>query len=157
MFNNTKNLLKTFAAFLSSSKTPPNTSVELYQAMRKENHFASKKFFLTFTSFLAMMVFYFITVLILFLIPKENEMVAAYVQIFSKTIDVVAIIVASYLGTQAVADFRFGGSTNTNFDGVLTSEQREEKIIQEETILYAEKYKDDPSYAPIDWVMSYDQ
>jgi hypothetical protein len=38
----------------------------------------------------------------------------------------------------------------------LTSEQREEKIIYEETIVYAEKYKDDPSYAPLEWAMSYE-
>jgi hypothetical protein len=37
---------------------------------------------------------------------------------------------------------------------VLTSEQREEKIIEEQTIKYADKYKDDLSYAPLEWVFN---
>lgn len=152
MWTSLTNLFKSAAAFLSSSKTPPGTSIQLYEAMRKENHFASKKFFIAFTSFIGLMLFYTISVGVLFFLPKGNELVAGYVQIFSKTIEVVAIIVAAYLGVQTVADFRFASSSNTNFDAVLTSEQIEEKVIQEMTIKYAEKYKDDLSYAPIEWI-----
>ena len=142
MWGNITNLFQTLTAFLSSSKAPPNTPKELYKAMRDENHFASKKFYITFTSFLGMMIFYFITVTILFFVPKENEMIAAYVQIFSKTIDVVAIIVASYLGTQVVSEFRFGGSTNTNFDSILDSEEKNEIIKEENHII--EEYLSGP-------------
>ena len=156
MWTSITNLFKSAAAFLSSSKAPPNTSIQLYEAMRNENHFASKKFFIAFTSFIGLMMFYAVSVGVLFFLPKGNELIAGYVQIFSKTIEVVAIIIAAYLGVQTIADFRFASSSNTNFDSVLTSEQREEKIIEEQTIRYAEKYKDDPSYAPIDWVFSYD-
>lgn len=67
-----------------------------------------------------------------------------------------AIIVASYIGVQAAVDLKYGSSSSVNLDSVLTSEQREEKIIEEQTIIYAEKFKDDPSYAPIDWAMSYE-
>lgn len=142
MWGNVTDLFRTLTAFLSSTKAPPNTSVELYKAMRDENHFASKKFYITFTSFLGMMIFYFITVLILFFVPKENEMVVAYVQIFSKTIDVVAIIVASYLGTQVVSEFRFGGSTNTNFDSALAVEEIDQNLKQETYIV--EEYLSGP-------------
>jgi hypothetical protein len=65
--------------------------------------------------------------------------------------------VAVYIGTQATIDFKYGSTSNTNLDSVLTSEQREEKIIEEQTIVYAEKYKNDPSYAPIDWVFNQEQ
>jgi hypothetical protein len=148
------NLAKNAGAFLSSNKVPPGTPIALQDAMRKENHLTSKKFFMVYSAFAGVLLFYFVSIIVLFLLPSNNEVVAGYVTIFSKTIEVVAIIVASYLGVQAAIDFRYGSSSNTNFDAVLTSEQREEKIIQEETILYAEKYKDDLSYAPLEWVFN---
>lgn len=157
MWTNITNLFKSAGAFLSSSKAPPGTSIELYKAMRNENHFASKKFFIAFTSFISLMLFYIISVGVLFFLPKGNELIAGYVQIFSKTIEVFAIIIAAYLGVQAAVDFKYGSSSSTNLDALLTSEQREEKIIEEQTIIYAEKFKDDPSYAPIDWAMSYEK
>jgi hypothetical protein len=156
MWDNIKNIASSAAAFLSSNKVPPGTPVALQESMRNENHFKSKKFFLAFSSFLGLLIFYFASVIILFLLPSQNEIIAGYVQIFSKTIEILAIIVAAYLGTQAAIDLRYGSSSNASFESILTSEQREEKIIYEETIVYAEKYKDDPSYAPLEWAMSYE-
>jgi len=148
------NIAQNAASFLSSNKVPPGTPIQLQDSLRQENHFKSKKFFLAFSSFIGLLVFYILSVGILFLLPAKNELIAGYVTIFTKTIEIVAIIVASYIGVQAAIDFKYGSSSNTNFDSVVTSEQREEKVIQEMTIKYAEKYKDDPSYAPIDWVFN---
>ena len=152
MWENIRNIANNAAAFLSSNKVPPGTPVALQESLRNENHFKSKKFFLAFSSFIGLLGFYLLSVAILFLLPSRNELIAGYVTIFTKTIEIVAIIVASYIGVQAAIDFKYGSTSNTNLDSVLTSEQREEKIIQEQTIVYAEKYKNDPSYAPIDWV-----
>lgn len=152
MWDNIKNIASNAAAFLSSNKVPPGTPVALQESMRNENHFKSKKFFLAFSSFIGLLAFYLLSVAILFLLPDRNEMITGYVQIFTKTVEIVAIIIASYIGVQAAIDFKYGSNSNVNLDSVLTSEQREEKIIHEETIVYAEKYKDDPSYAPLDWV-----
>jgi hypothetical protein len=148
------NIAKNAASFLSSNKVPPGTPYVEQEALRSQNHFKSKKFFLAFSSFLGLLLFYFSSVAILFILPGGNEIISGYVTIFSKTIEILAIIVAAYLGTQMAIDLKYGSSSNTNFDSVLTSEQREEKIVQEETILYAEKYKDDPSYAPLEWVFN---
>lgn len=156
MWANIKNIASSAAAFLSSNKIPPGTPVALQESMRNENHFKSKKFFLAFSSFIGVLGFYLLSIAILFLLPSKNELISGYVTIFTKTIEIVAIIVASYIGVQAAIDFKYGSSSNTNLDATLTSEQREEKIIYEETIVYAEKYKDDPSYAPIEWAMSYE-
>jgi hypothetical protein len=156
MWDNIKNIASSAAAFLSSNKVPPGTPVALQESMRNENHFKSKKFFLAFSSFIGLLGFYLLSVAILFLLPSKNELISGYVTIFTKTIEIVAIIVASYIGVQAAIDFKYGSSSNTNLDATLTSEQREEKIIYEETIVYAEKYKDDPSYAPLEWAMSYE-
>ncbi len=156
MWANIKNIASSAAAFLSSNKVPPGTPVALQESMRNENHFKSKKFFLAFSSFIGLLAFYLLSVAILFLLPARNEMITGYVQIFTKTVEIVAIIIASYIGVQAAIDFKYGSNSNVNLDSVLTSEQREEKIIYQETIVYAEKYKDDPSYAPIEWAMSYE-
>jgi hypothetical protein len=143
MWGNLKNIASSAASFLTSNRVPPGTPIELQSSLRKENHFKSKKFFLAFSS---------LSVCILFLLPSRNDLVAGYVTIFTKTIEIVAIIVASYIGVQAAIDLKYGSSSNVNLDSILTSEQREEKIIEEQTIVYAEKYKDDPSYAPIEWI-----
>jgi hypothetical protein len=153
MWASITDVVKNAASFLSSSKVPPGTPLELQDSLRQQNHFKSKKFFLAFSSFIGLLAFYLISVGILFLLPAKNELISGYVTIFVKTIEIIAIIVASYIGVQAAVDLRYGSSSNTNFDAVLTSEQREEKIIQETTIRYAEKYKDDPSYAPIEWAL----
>lgn len=155
MWDNLKNIANNAAAFLSSNKVPPGTPIELQPALRNENHFKSKKFFLAFSSFIGLLGFYLLSVAILFLLPSKNELIAGYVTIFTKTIEIVAIIVASYIGVQAAIDFKYGSSSSTNLDSVLTPEQREEKIIEEKTIIYANKFQDDPSYAPLDWVFSY--
>ena len=152
MWANLKNIANNAASFLSSNKVPPGTPIELQSSLRNENHFKSKKFFLAFSSFIGLLAFYLLSVGILFLLPAKNELIAGYVTIFTKTIEIVAIIVASYFGVQAAIDFKYGSNSDTSLESVLTSEQREEKIIQETTIRYAEKYKNDPSYAPIEWV-----
>ena len=150
------NLAQNLGAFLSSNKVPPGTPIELQDTMRKENHLASKKFFMAFSAFVGLLFFYFASVAILFFLPSGNEVVSGYVTIFSKTIEVVAIIVASYLGVQAAVDLKYGSTSSVNMDGVISSEQREDKIIEEQTIKYAEKFQNDPSYAPLEWVFSQD-
>jgi len=150
------NIAQNLGAFLSSNKVPPGTPIELQDAMRKENHLASKKFFMAFSAFIGLLFFYFASVAVLFALPKGNEFITGYVTIFSKTIEVVAIIVASYLGVQAAVDLKYGSTSSVGLDGVITSEQREDKIIEEQTIKYAEKFKNDPSYAPIEWVFKQD-
>ena len=152
MWASIANIAKNAASFLSSNKVPPGTPVELQDSLRQQNHFKSKKFFLAFTSFIGLLAFYILSVGVLFLLPAKNELIAGYVTIFTKTIEIVAIIIAAYLGVQAAIDFKYGSNSDTSLESVLTSEQREEKIIQETTIRYAEKYKNDPSYAPIEWV-----
>jgi hypothetical protein len=151
------NWIKSAFAFLSNSKAPPNSSVELREAMKKENHFASKKFFIAVTAFIGLLFFYFTSVGVLFFLPPDNrDMVEGYVTIFTKTIEVLAIIIAAYLGVQAAVDFRYASNSNVSNETIRSVEEIDEKVIIEETIKYQEIYKDDPSYAPIEWVISYE-
>lgn len=157
MWGSLVNIVQNAASFLSSNKVPPGTPIQLQDSLRQENHFKSKKFFLAFSSFIGLLSFYLISVGILFLLPSKNELISGYVTIFTKTVEIVAIIVASYIGVQAAIDFKYGSNSSTNLDSALTSEQRESKVIQETTIRYAEKYKNDPSYAPLEWVFDREQ
>jgi hypothetical protein len=157
MWDSITNIAKNAASFLSSNRVPPGTPIELQDSLRKENHFKSKKFFLAFSSFIGLLAFYLLSVGILFLLPSKNELIAGYVTIFTKTIEIVAIIVASYIGVQAAIDFKYGSNSSSSLESVVTSEQREEKVIQEMTIKYAEKFKNDPSYAPIEWVFNQEE
>jgi hypothetical protein len=151
------NWIKSAFAFLSSTKVPPNSSIELREAMRKENHFASKKFFIAVTAFIGLLFFYFSSVGVLFILPPDNrDVVEGYVTIFTKTIEVLAIIIAAYLGVQAAVDLRYASSSNISSEVIKSIEQIDEKVIIEETIKYQDIYKNDPSYAPIEWAMSYE-
>jgi len=149
---------KSALSFLSNKKVPPNTPISLREAMKKENHFASKKFFIAVTAFLGLLFFYFTSVAVLFFIPPDNrDMVSGYVTIFTKTIEVLAIIIAAYLGVQTIADFSYNSSSNQSYETSKSIEEIDEKVILEETIKYQEIYSKDLSYAPIEWVMSYEQ
>jgi hypothetical protein len=152
------NWIKSALSFLSSKKAPPNTPIGLREAMKKENHFASKKFFIAVTAFVGLLFFYFTSVAVLFFLPPDNrDMVSGYVTIFTKTIEVLAIIIAAYLGVQTIADFSYNRSSNQSYETSKSIEEIDEKVVSEETIKYQEIYKNDPSYAPIEWAMSYEQ
>lgn len=157
MWNSIANTFKTLSAFLNSGMVPPNTPLQVREEMKRINHFASRKFFIVFTSFLGLCFFYFASVGILFLLPQnQTELVSGYVTIFTKTIEVLAIIIAAYLGVQAVVDLKYNSSSNTSHETIKSVESIDQKIISEETIKYAEIYKNDPSYAPVEWALSYD-
>jgi hypothetical protein len=157
MWTSITNTFKNVYAFLSSNTVPPNTPLQLREEMKKANHFASRKFFIVFTSFLGLCFFYFASVAILFFLPQiGTELISGYVTIFTKTIEVLAVIIAAYLGVQAVVDLKYNSSSNTSMETIKSIEQIDEKVIMEQTMKYKEIYKDDPSYAPIEWALSYD-
>ena len=157
MWGSITNTFKAAASFLSSSKVPPNTPLTIREEVKGMNHFASRKFFIVFTSFLGLCFFYFVSVAILFFLPQNStDLISGYVTIFTKTIEVLAVIIAAYLGVQAVVDLKYNSSSNTSMETIKSIEQIDEKVIIEQTMKYAEVYKDDPSYAPIEWALSYD-
>jgi hypothetical protein len=157
MFSLINKTVKNALSFLSSRRAPSNTPIEMREAMKRQNHFASKKFFIAVTAFLGLLFFYFSSVAVLFFLPPDNrDMVSGYVTIFTKTIEVLAIIIAAYLGVQTIADFSYNSSSNQSYDTNRSIEEIDEKIIVDETIKYQDIYKDDPSYAPLEWVMSYE-
>jgi len=125
MWQSLIDVAKTAAAFLQNGKAPPNTPARLKKTMEDTNHLSSKKFFIIFTSVLMLGALYYSSVAILLAI-KMPEHVAAFVTLFTKTIEIFAVIIASYLGVQAVVDLRYNSSSNAEVLGEVIIEKREE-------------------------------
>jgi len=139
-------------SMLNSGKVPPNTPPEYVDELKAVNFLRSKKFFIVFTSVIMLLVFYSVSVIILFLTAPFPTITVPFVTIFIETIKIFAIIIAAYLGLQAAIDFKYNSDSNTSLKGETSyiKEEAQQTIIE----LYAKKYKNDSSYAPIDWVKS---
>jgi hypothetical protein len=141
---------QSLAAMVSHDKAPPNTPPEYVDEMKSINFLRSKKFFIVFTSIMMILGFYGISVFILFLTAPLPSITAPFVTIFVETIKVFAIVISAYLGLQAAIDFKYNSESNTSLKGEISyaKEEVQQTIIE----IYAEKYKDDLSYAPLEWV-----
>jgi hypothetical protein len=124
MWQNIINVVQSASAFLQNGKAPPNTPSNLEKQMEDTNHLSSKKFFIIFTSVLMLAVLYYSSVAILLAIHMP-EHVAAFVTLFTKTIEIFAIIIASYLGVQAAVDLKYNSSSNAGIQGEVIVEKKE--------------------------------
>lgn len=156
MWNRIKNTFYTATSFLQNGVAPPNAPIRYKEDLSKINFFSSKKFFIVFSSIVLLMFFYLTSVGILFLTSFFPTITEPYVTIFVESIKIFAIIISVYLGLQASIDFKYQSSSNQSYETIKSIEQIDEKVIIEETVKYQEIYKHDPSYAPIDWAMSYE-
>jgi hypothetical protein len=142
MWENIKNIGQTAVAFLSNGKAPPNTPARLEKQMEDTNHLASKKFFIVFTSALMLFFVYYSSAFILFFFPHDHTAhITSYVTMYSKMMDILAIIVASYLGVQTVADFAFRGSTEVKTEN-QNIEENKNVNIKHEILTYNTKEDD---------------
>ena len=156
MWNRIKNTFYTATSFLQTGVAPPNAPIRYREDLSKINFFSSKKFFIVFSSIVLLMFFYLTSVGILFLTSFFPTITDPYVTIFVESVKIFAIIISVYLGLQASIDFKYNSSSTQSYETIKSIEQIDEKVIIEETVKYQEIYKNDPSYAPIDWAMSYE-
>jgi hypothetical protein len=124
MWQNIVNVVQSAGAFLQNGKAPPNTPAYLKKQMEEKNHLSSKKFFIIFTSVLMLGALYYSSVAILLSINMP-EHVTAFVTLFSKTIEIFAIIIASYLGVQAAVELKYNSASNVEVTGEVIVEQKE--------------------------------
>lgn len=157
MWKQITDITKNATAFLHAGKVPPNTPIEYREDFSKINFFSSKKFFIVFSSIVLLMAFYLVSVGILFLTSFFPEITQPYVTIFVESIKIFAIIISVYLGLQATIDFKYQSTSNTTSESRSNLEKIEQKVITEETIKYAQIYKNDPSYAPLEWVFNQEE
>jgi hypothetical protein len=124
--------------------------VNFAKDLSKVNFLASKKFYVVFCSVIILAIFYAASIAVLFLTAAAPHLTVPFVSIFTETIKILAIIIASYLGVQTVLDYKMQSNSNVNLEGTNTFSK--EEIDQNIIMDYAEKYKDDPSYAPLSWI-----
>jgi hypothetical protein len=109
MLKNAKNIVLTALSFLRNDVAPPNVSPIEVERLKKLNHLESSKFYIVFTSVVILAFFYFSTIGFMFFIPSAPpEYITGFVTIFSKTIEILAIIIASYVGAEMVVDLKYG-------------------------------------------------
>ena len=126
------NLAKSAGAFLQNGVAPPNTPPEMQEQLENTNHLASKKFFLTFSGFVILGVFYVISTALLYCMSKTPEMLTAYTVLFTKTMEVFATIMAVYLGGQAVVDLRYNSSSNASLAATVQEIDITNKVVGNE-------------------------
>ncbi len=141
-------IAKTASAMLHSGKVPPNTPILYQKDLSKVNFLASKKFYVVFCSVIILGIFYAASIAVLFLTAAAPHLTVPFVSIFTETIKILAIIIASYLGVQTVLDYKMQSNNNVNLESSYSKQEVDENVILD----FAEKYKDDPSYAPLDWI-----
>jgi len=151
MWNKLTTFGASLGAMLTNSKAPPNTPPEYLEGLKAVNFLRSKKFFVVFTSILMLLAFYIASVFILFLTAPIPNITGAFVTIFVETIKIFAVIISAYLGLQAAIDFKYNSDSNTAFSGEV--KYSKEEVNQQVVANYAEKYKDDASYAPLQWII----
>jgi len=118
--------------------------------MKSINFLRSKKFFVVFSSVIMLLAFFGVSVFILFLTAPLPSITTPFVTIFVETIKILAIIISAYLGLQAAIDFKYNSESSTALKGEI--QYAKEEVQQTIVEIYAEKFKDDPSYAPLNWV-----
>ena len=144
MWQNLVNIGQTASAFLTNGKAPPNTPPELEKQMEDTNHMASKKFFIIMTSLLVIVSMFFIAVGILFLIPKDHDIVVTtYATIFTKIMEQIALVISVYLGAQGLVDLRYNSSSSASVSGeAQSSQETKNENIKEEILSNNAKEED---------------
>jgi hypothetical protein len=137
MLQSLKNVMVGALSFLRTGDCPPGTPSRLQEQVENVNHLSSKKFFIVLSSVVILATFYYSSVAILFIIPKiPVEIITAYTTIFTKTTEILAIIIASYIGCQTVVDFKYKSNSET------IQENYSETVKKEETINANQKEDD---------------
>jgi hypothetical protein len=139
MWEKIVDITKTASAMLTSGKVPPNTPPEYKEDLSKINFLASKKFYVVFCSVIILALFYAASIVVLFLTAASPSLTVPFVSIFTETIKILAVIIASYLGVQTVLDYRIQSSSSVSLQGQNTVIKEDITVIQ--TNLKEEDYE----------------
>ena len=132
MLSKIKDIAQTAAAFLQQGVAPPNTPEDQKEKLSGVNHLSSKKFFLAFSGFVILGVFFVVSIVILYSMNQYPLLLPSYTLIFTKTIEVFATIMAVYIGGQAIVDLKYNSSSNVSSEAQQISSY--EKIDITKTI-----------------------
>lgn len=113
-------IAKTASAMLHSGEVPPNTPPEYRKDLSNVNFLASKKFYVVFCSIIILSIFYAASIFVLFLTAAQPSLTVPFVSIFTETVKILAVIIASYLGVQTVLDYKIQSNSNVDLQGQST-------------------------------------
>ena len=130
MWEKIVDITKTASAMLTSGKVPPNTPPEYKENLSKINFLASKKFYVVFCSVIILALFYAASIVVLFLTAASPSLTVPFVTIFTETIKILAVIIASYLGVQTVLDYKMQSSSSVSLQGQNTVVKEDITVIQ---------------------------
>ena len=116
-------IIKSATSFLRDG---PNASPVAKQLTEDENHFSSKKFFIIFSAIIMLAFVFYTSVGILWILPRTPEIVAAFVTIFAKVMEIFGLIISVYIGAQGLVDLRYNSSSNAGIQGEV--DIREENL-----------------------------
>ena len=122
-------IAQTASSMLHSGRVPPNTPLQYKDDLSKVNFLASKKFYVVFCSVIMLAIFYAASIFVLFLTAASPNLTVPFVSIFTETIKILAVIIASYLGVQTILDYKMQSNSDVSLHGDQT-------FIKEEQITY---------------------
>jgi len=120
---------KNAASYLQSGVAPPDAPPEQAKELADTNHLSSKKFFLAFSGFLILGIFFAASTAILWLMADKAAAMTAYTVVFSKTMEVFATIMAVYLGGQAIVDLKYNSTSSAAVQGTVQEIGITQKIV----------------------------
>jgi hypothetical protein len=140
MLSKIKDIAQTAAAFLQQGVAPPNTPEDQKEKLSGVNHLSSKKFFLAFSGFVILGVFFVVSIAILYSMNQYPLLLPSYTLIFTKTIEVFATIMAVYIGGQAIVDLKYNSSSNVSSEAQQISSYQKIDITKTIAIEKEEDY-----------------
>lgn len=149
MLNWITNALKSGTSFLTNSAPPGIENEEEASRLSSINHLESKKFFIVFTSVVILCAFFFLSTGVLFFLPPTPEVVTGFVTLFTKTSEILAIVIASYVSVQAVVDYKINSNSSTaiaNESKTINENIKEDitqTITENITVIHTNQKEDD--------------
>jgi hypothetical protein len=136
-----KNIIKTAGSFLTNQAPPGIDREAEKERLQDLNHLESKKFFIVMTSVLILTLFFFCSVGILFCLPQTPEIINGFITLFTKTIEILAIVIAFYVSAKTAVDLKYNSNSNTSISNV--AETITEKIEETITVIHTNQKEED--------------
>lgn len=132
-------IAKTASAMLHAGEVPPNTPIKYREDLSRVNFLSSKKFYVVFCSVIILAIFYAASIFVLFLTAASPSLTVPFVSIFTETIKILAVIIASYLGVQTILDYKMQSNSNVDLSG-------EQNFNRDEEVTYIVSNAKDEDY-----------
>lgn len=136
MLSSLLNVIRTAASMLTNEAPSYVKDENEQMRLSSTNHLESKKFFIVAVAVLILWVFFIASTIILFLLPKQPEVITGFITLYTKTSEILAVIIAAYVGVQAAVDYKLTSSSAASVQNTSQQSQTVQTIDQniQETI-----------------------